>query len=50
VPKRYGGANDLALSEELCVRLLVKILDRLMPEIIVREELETQGIRVQYGR
>jgi len=32
------------------VRLLVKILDRLMPESNVREELETQNIRVQDGR
>jgi hypothetical protein len=42
-----------SLSEEprvLLLLLLVKILDRLMPENIVREELETQDIRVQDGR
>jgi hypothetical protein len=37
-------------SEEPCMRLLVKIVDRRMPESIVREELETQGICIQDGR
>jgi hypothetical protein len=33
--------------EDRCVRLLVKILGRQMPESVVREELVARGIRVQ---
>jgi hypothetical protein len=35
-----------SLPEDRCVRLLVKNLGRLMPEDVVREELENLGIRV----
>jgi hypothetical protein len=39
--------HTFSLPEDRCVRLLVKKLGRLMPEDVVREELENLGIRVQ---
>ena len=41
------GFHTFSLTEEHCVRLLIKKLGRHMPEDVVREELENLGIRVQ---
>jgi hypothetical protein len=50
--RSLGGSKGLSfhtfsLPEDRCVRLLVKNLGRLMPEKVVREELENLGISVQ---
>jgi hypothetical protein len=39
--------HTFTLPEDCCVRLLVKNLDRGMPESVVGEELESLNIRVQ---
>jgi hypothetical protein len=39
--------HTFSLPEDRCVRLLVKILGRQIPESVVGEELEALGIRVQ---
>ena len=39
--------HTFTLPEDRCVRLLVKNLGRVMPESVVREELESLNIRVQ---
>jgi hypothetical protein len=39
--------QNITLPEDRYVRLLVKKLDRGMPESVVREELESLNIRVQ---
>ena len=39
--------HNFTLSEARCVRLLVKNLERGMPESVVREELEALDINVQ---
>jgi len=39
--------HTFTLPEDRCVRLLVRNLGRRMPESVVREELESLGIRVQ---
>ena len=39
--------HTFTLQEDRCVRLLVKKLDRGMPESVVREELESLSIRSQ---
>ena len=39
--------HTFTLPEDRCVRLLVKNLDRGMPESVVRQELESLNIRVQ---
>jgi hypothetical protein len=39
--------HTYSLPEDRCVRLLIKNLGRRMPEGVVREELESLGIRVQ---
>jgi hypothetical protein len=39
--------HTFTLPEDRCVRLLVKKLDRVMPENVIREELETMDIHVQ---
>jgi hypothetical protein len=39
--------HTFTLTEDRCVRLLVKNLGRGMPEHVVREELESVNIRVQ---
>ena len=40
--------DTFTLPEDRCARLLVKNLGRGMPESVVREELETVGINVQW--
>jgi len=48
VPRLEGGCfQTFTLPEDRCVRLLVKNLDRGMPESVVREEPESLNIRFQ---
>jgi hypothetical protein len=39
--------HTFTLTEDRCVQLLVKNLGRVMPESVIREELESLNIRVQ---
>ena len=41
------SVHNFTLPEDRCARLLVKYLGRGMPQSVVRDELETQGIHVQ---
>ena len=45
--KEGVSVHTFTLPQDRCVRLLVKKLGRSMPESVVRNELESLGIRVQ---